>query len=64
MFRKRLSNLVKLARRLNHEGIINDGSYCDYMVLIWRARTLDQLDQIAHDLVELSRPPDHPLSIQ
>jgi len=30
---------------LREKGIITSGSYYDYMLLIWRAKTFDQLDE-------------------
>ncbi len=57
MFRNKLDDLRALLKLLKTKGIIEDGTYYDYMLLIWKAKTIDQLDQIAHDLAEISAPP-------
>jgi len=64
MFRDKLYSLLKLLRSLRQERLINDGSYYDYMLLIWKAKTIDQLDEIAHDLAEISEPLSHSISFQ
>ncbi|NIO05018.1 MAG: hypothetical protein GTN74_10500 [Proteobacteria bacterium] len=64
MFRNKLDDLRTFLRLLKTKGIIEDGTYYDYMLLIWRAKTIDQLDQIALDLAEIGTPLDHSFSIQ
>jgi hypothetical protein len=52
-FRKRLTHLRTSVKMLREKGIITGGSYYDYMLLIWRAKTFDQLDEVARDLTEI-----------
>lgn len=52
--RDRQHDLIGRLRGLKAEGIIDNGTYHDYMVLILRAITLDQLKEISHDLRELA----------
>ncbi len=63
-FRKRLTDLRRSVKKLREKGIIPDGSYYDYMLLIWRAKTFEQLDVIARDLAEMRIPLLQPLCFE
>jgi hypothetical protein len=63
-FRKRLTDLRTSAKMLREKGIITSGSYYDYMLLIWRAKTFDQLDEITRDLTEIRTPLLQPLCFE
>jgi hypothetical protein len=62
MFRNRRHNLRRDLRMLKEAGTITDRTYLDYMLLILNAEAPEQLDEIAHDLTEISRSPAYPLS--
>lgn len=54
ILRDKLYDLIARLRILREKGIIKNGTYGDYMFLILSARTLDQLDEINHDLMEFA----------
>ncbi len=64
MFRKKLNDLKASLRSLKRQGLITDGAYYDYMLLIWKAKTIDQLDNIALDLSGANESLDHPTPYQ
>jgi hypothetical protein len=64
MFRRKLNDLKARLRSLKRQGLITDGAYYDYMLLIWKAKTIDQLDKIALDLAGTSKSLDHPTPYQ
>jgi hypothetical protein len=64
MFRRKLNDLKARLRSLKRQGLITDGAYYDYMLLIWKAKTPDQLDNIALDLAGTNKSLDHPTPYQ
>ena len=63
IFRRKLQNLKRVLKNIKEEGIIHDGTYRDYMVLISNAQMADQLDEIAKDLFEIREPMRHSVSL-
>lgn len=63
-FRQRLTDLRTSVKMLREKGMITGGSYYDYMLLIWRAKTFDQLDEITRDLTEMRMPLLQPLCFE
>jgi len=64
MFRKKLFSLKRVLRTLKEDGIIHDKTYQDYMLLISRLQTSDQLDEIARDLFEIRHSVRHSVSFR
>lgn len=62
VFNNKLGDLRKVLRRLGEEGLAEDGTYYNYMLLLWKSRTIERIDEIAHDLAEICHSPSHPLS--
>lgn len=55
VFERKRFTIEQRLRMLREQGIINDGTYADLYFLTSNATTLDQLQQLAQDLTELSQ---------
>jgi len=64
MFKKKLSSLKRVLSALKEDGIIDDQTHQDYMLLISRVQTSDQLDEIAQDLFEIRQSVPHSVSFR
>ena len=53
VFKMKMSSIREELKMLREQWIINDGTYMDFYFLTSTATTLDQLDQLTHDLAEL-----------